>query len=616
MAVSGDTFGAGAAIRPPGGLSGVTRVTLVLGSGPLLQANGAFDGGDLAAGAPSGIDVSAAGEVTLAGGGTVLPPRPDLGVDVAGAHAVGRWTTVGPTMGTPRYGHSATLLPNGEILIIGGLSGAPSPTNPAFHESLDTLEIFDPDPASPNFGFRAAGVTLLRSRAYHRAIATPGPDQAIGTADDFVVLVGGWNAEIIDNGGPRSEGTIEVVQPDPNGDGDTSDVVVNPDDTGSPAAVPPFDLGPIDLAGFGPAPGCGLVTIGLGIQEAGIDWIPQSRFAGQGNNELVILGTLASYAWNDCTGTRELLVLPLGNGATCEDFRVYFAIDSDNDGDVYEGAPGTAGGVEIGVLYGLYGPLWTTPVSAQRIFNSQTRLAGIDGTPGTGDDAFVVYGGLGFDFTEFCVSPQPNFCVLGDLEYYNQAAGPTWVGINGATQTCGIECVIPGVDPTDRYLHVGVATGLPTQDVALIGGVSSGLNSGTPCAQPVEVITPDHLSPEFSQMRYGGMDTVLFRGWDHRAALLPRSNGVVVTGGADLGLGMTTPSVQVVDPARDRVDPAPDMGLARELHAIVLFPAGFAGASTTEDRIYVIGGVERLAVSPGLASGPATVTDTAAYFAE
>src|SRR2546428_4916314 len=44
------------------------------------------------------------------------------------------WSYTG-SLNTPRYGHTATLLPNGKVLVVGGASGA---------DLLDSAELYDP----------------------------------------------------------------------------------------------------------------------------------------------------------------------------------------------------------------------------------------------------------------------------------------------------------------------------------------------------------------------------------------------------------------------------------------------------------------------------------------
>src|SRR5678816_1179496 len=85
-----------------------------------------------------------------------------------------RGGTFAPTgnMVAARSQHSATLLPDGRVLIAGGASGNPS--------ILTTAEIYDPATGT----FRATG-TMTAARRMHTATLLP---------DDKVLIVGGYGA--------------------------------------------------------------------------------------------------------------------------------------------------------------------------------------------------------------------------------------------------------------------------------------------------------------------------------------------------------------------------------------------------------------------------------------
>src|SRR6476469_3667883 len=90
---------------------------------------------------------------------------------VATAQSAGRFTPTG-TMTAPRAEHSATLLPDGRVLIAGGESSNPS--------ILASVEIYDPDAGT----FRAAG-SMITARRMHTATLLP---------DDRILIVGGYGA--------------------------------------------------------------------------------------------------------------------------------------------------------------------------------------------------------------------------------------------------------------------------------------------------------------------------------------------------------------------------------------------------------------------------------------
>jgi hypothetical protein len=85
------------------------------------------------------------GKVLIAGGGTHSGGLPFFGEGIAESEvydsATNSFTTTG-AMGTPRYAHTATLLPNGKVLIAGGFSTSNVGT---FTENvLLTAELYDP----------------------------------------------------------------------------------------------------------------------------------------------------------------------------------------------------------------------------------------------------------------------------------------------------------------------------------------------------------------------------------------------------------------------------------------------------------------------------------------
>src|SRR5207253_10204638 len=81
------------------------------------------------------------GRVLVAGGWNFRGSESDGTVWVAGAEvydpATDAWTTAG-SLGTPRAFHTATLLPNGKVLVAGGWNNRVSPF------VLATAELYDP----------------------------------------------------------------------------------------------------------------------------------------------------------------------------------------------------------------------------------------------------------------------------------------------------------------------------------------------------------------------------------------------------------------------------------------------------------------------------------------
>ena len=99
------------------------------------------------------------------------------------------FTVLTATMTTVRAGHTATLLPNGKVLITGG-----SPNASGSHE-VNTAEVYDPVANT----FTALGATMTTARYSHMATLLP---------SGKVLLTGGWQ-----NGSSIALNTAEVYDP-------------------------------------------------------------------------------------------------------------------------------------------------------------------------------------------------------------------------------------------------------------------------------------------------------------------------------------------------------------------------------------------------------------------
>jgi N-acetylneuraminic acid mutarotase len=82
----------------------------------------------------------------------------------------GVWTRVPVTHDTStyRFGHTATLLPNGNALITGGLQSISA--TPIYNDFIDTAEVYEPDPVNDDF---APIASLTTPRANHTATLLP-----------------------------------------------------------------------------------------------------------------------------------------------------------------------------------------------------------------------------------------------------------------------------------------------------------------------------------------------------------------------------------------------------------------------------------------------------------
>jgi hypothetical protein len=87
----------------------------------------------------------------------------------------GSWSTTG-SMSTSREGHTATLLANGKVLVVGGMPGG---SGGSYGYALDSAELYD-----PGTGIWSSTGSMGTARAYHTAtLLTNGQ----------VLVAAGWN---------------------------------------------------------------------------------------------------------------------------------------------------------------------------------------------------------------------------------------------------------------------------------------------------------------------------------------------------------------------------------------------------------------------------------------
>ena len=77
------------------------------------------------------------------------------------------FTALGVTMSTRRQAHAAALLPNGQVLLTGGLDGCCDPNN--LGTNLNTAEVYDPVANR----FTALAATMTSARTFHAATLLP-----------------------------------------------------------------------------------------------------------------------------------------------------------------------------------------------------------------------------------------------------------------------------------------------------------------------------------------------------------------------------------------------------------------------------------------------------------
>jgi hypothetical protein len=120
------------------------------------------------------------GQVLLTGGLDGCCNADDLGTNLDTAEVydpvAGAFTTLAGRMTSARFFHAASALADGRVLISGGLAGQ------SFDDFrvLDTAEIYDPTSGT----FAAETAVMTTARAAHTATALPGGG---------VLLIGGFN---------------------------------------------------------------------------------------------------------------------------------------------------------------------------------------------------------------------------------------------------------------------------------------------------------------------------------------------------------------------------------------------------------------------------------------
>ncbi len=186
------------------------------------------------------------GKVLVAGGGT----KPNASAELYDP-ATGAWTVTG-TMVTPRSGHTATLLPSGKVLVAGGFDITKRPAIGGSPEIVATAELYD-----PSSGTWSATGSMSTSRRDHTATllpdgtvlvvggyrnANPGGDERhpepLETAELYRPLTGVWtatgsmDAAMVDQGATllpdgnvlAEYGTTELVRLYDSGRGTWSDI--------------------------------------------------------------------------------------------------------------------------------------------------------------------------------------------------------------------------------------------------------------------------------------------------------------------------------------------------------------------------------------------------------
>lgn len=122
------------------------------------------------------------GEVLVAGG---AGQSEDLSSTELYDPSTGRWTTTG-SLNTARYFHTATLLPNGKVLVAGGMTGVYS-SAATYSESIASAELYD-----PSTGLWTVTGSLNTARDTHTSTLLPNGDVLVSGGEDYTVSVPGY----------------------------------------------------------------------------------------------------------------------------------------------------------------------------------------------------------------------------------------------------------------------------------------------------------------------------------------------------------------------------------------------------------------------------------------
>jgi len=202
LSVTGDQLGSS---RSParfvaGPFSNETRI--LLGESPSLTIDGVHENGrSNFEGSPSGIFVGgttilpSSDLLTEQGGGVASPEVVDIEGDCA------PWQELDLPAGLPALdGHTLTRLPDGKVLVAGGRSMMAGSAG----RVLTSAWIIDP------MGNHLGPLAMQSPRWGHCATLLPGKDELEGTADDVVLLTGGY-----DGTGARDDSEVLLLQTDP-----------------------------------------------------------------------------------------------------------------------------------------------------------------------------------------------------------------------------------------------------------------------------------------------------------------------------------------------------------------------------------------------------------------
>lgn len=193
LPVAGDSFGTGAnMVMGPG----ATQVTVTLGADPVLRLSGTFGAANVATGSPSGIDVAATTAISTVASGN---PAAAGAIDLESTLTPG--FVAGPSLITARGYHTATVLDDGRVLVVGGLNDG---STFAYENEVLDAGVFT-DAADPSLGGNGgimaamdpAGQPYFIGRYDHTATKLPSGQVLIAGGRGFEALFDANGAPVV-----------------------------------------------------------------------------------------------------------------------------------------------------------------------------------------------------------------------------------------------------------------------------------------------------------------------------------------------------------------------------------------------------------------------------------
>jgi hypothetical protein len=178
LLVSGDTFGQGATMARG---SSASDVVITLGANPHIRITGTYDPNATGTAPASGIDINYYANAIADGAG--MAPQPGNGIDIESQSFAEGCFDAAASLVTPRGLHSATLLNDGRVLIVGGVS-AQGPRG-AFYVLEN--EIYDP---TANTFMNVSNPSLGSAQPYMVRVDQAGQPFVCGRYAHAAVLLG------------------------------------------------------------------------------------------------------------------------------------------------------------------------------------------------------------------------------------------------------------------------------------------------------------------------------------------------------------------------------------------------------------------------------------------